>query len=67
MDSQTLIALPSPTASLLMEQYSLSPLLPYRKKVFAVPFPTQYTCLIQSANGPQDPHPARWSLGVKAD
>ena len=37
---QTLIILPPPTMlELLMDQYSLSPLLPYREKVFALLFP----------------------------
>ena len=50
-----------------MEQYNLSPLLPHREKVFAPLFPTQYTCLIQSANDPQDPYPTPCTLGIKVD
>ena len=50
-----------------MEQYNLSPLLPHREKVFALLFPTQYTCLIQSANDPQDPYPTPCTLGIKVD
>ena len=30
-------------------------------------FPTQYTCLIQSANDPQDPYPTPCTLGIKVD
>ena len=36
---QTLIALPSPVVLLLMEQYSLSPLLAHREKGSALPMP----------------------------
>jgi len=38
-----------------MEQCNLSPLLPHREKDLPYSSPTQYTCLIQSANDPQDP------------
>ena len=49
------------------EQYNLSPLLPYREKVFAFSSSTQYTCLIQSANDPQDPYPTPCTLAIKVD
>ena len=48
-----------------MDQYNLSPLLPHREKVFALPFPTQYACLIQPANDLQDPYPTPCTLGIK--
>ena len=51
--------------TILMEQYNLSPLLPHREKVFALLLPTQYTCLIQSANDPQDLYPTSCTLGIK--
>ena len=49
------------------EQYKLAPLLPCREKVFAYSSPTQYMCLIQSANDPQDPYPTPCTLGIKVD
>ena len=38
-------------------QCDLSPLRPHREKAFALLFPTQDTCLIQSADDLQDPVP----------
>ena len=46
------------------EEHKLSPLLPYTGRRY-LPYssPTQYACLIQSANDPQDPYPTPCTLG----
>ena len=50
------------------EQCNLFPLLLHTgRRYLLYSSPAQYTCLIQSANDPQDPYPSPCTLGIKVD
>ena len=38
-----------------------------RRKCFSYSSPTQYRCLIHSANDLKDPYPTPWTLAMKVD
>ena len=69
-ENQTLIILLSPPHVVTINRFQVlrSPLLPHTGRRY-LPYssPTQYTCVIQSANDPQDSYPTPCTLGIKVD
>ena len=51
----------------LLRSITCLPSYPIGRRYLPYSSPTQYTCLIQSANDPQDTYPAPCALDIKVD
>ena len=49
----------------LLTSITCLPSYPIGRRYLPYSSPTQYMCLIQSANDPQDPYPALYTQGIK--
>ena len=72
--SRCLLSFPLPLRVLAINEFQVLlssitclPSYPIGRRYLPFSSPTQYMCLIQSANDPQDPYPAPCTLGIKMD